>query len=131
MIRLRSRQLSIVALFGASVIGGLATALLSQKFHLQRPTQRTIEQLRLLGVNLAPGTITDGMKRIEPLLEPIDAALRTRQQQSTYFHADETRWKVPQSHLGIDAQGTLSVDRYSGYKAMHQVKAGKLQLAFC
>jgi transposase len=140
--------------------------LLVEKFHLQRPTQRTIAQLRLLGVNLAPGTIADGMKRIEPLLEPIYAALRARHQQSTYFHADETRWKVliekagkvghcwwlwlfagedsivyvldpsrshdvPQSHFSEDAQGTLSVDRYSGYKAMQQVKAGQLQLAFC
>jgi transposase len=140
--------------------------LLVEKFHLQRPTQRTIEQLRLLGVNLAPGTITDGLKRIEPLLEPIYAALRTRHRQSNYFHADETRWKVfaekagkvghcwwlwlfagedsiiyvldpsrshdvPQSHFSADAQGTLSVDRYSGYKAMQQVKTGKLQLAFC
>lgn len=140
--------------------------LLVEKFHLQRPTQRSIEQLRLLGVNLAPGTITDGLKRIEPLLEPIYAALRTRHRQSNFFHADETRWKVfaekagkvghcwwlwlfagedsivfvldpsrshdvPQSHFSADAQGTLSVDRYSGYKAMQQVKAGKLQLAFC
>lgn len=43
--------------------------LLVEKFYLQRPTQRTIEQLRLLEVNLSPGTITDGMKRIEPLRE--------------------------------------------------------------
>jgi len=45
--------------------------LLIEKFHLQRPTQRTIEQLRLLGFHLAPGTIADGLKRIEPLLTPI------------------------------------------------------------
>jgi transposase len=120
----------------------------------------------LQGLSLATGTITDGLKRIEPLLEPIYHALRTRHQQSTYFHADETRWKVfaekagkvghcwwlwlfagedsivfvldpsrshdvPQSHFKADASGTLNVDRYSGYKAMVQVKAGKLQLAFC
>jgi hypothetical protein len=28
-------------------------------------------------------------------------------------------------------QGVLMVDRYSGYKAMQQVKKGKLVLAFC
>ena len=44
----------------------LWTHLLLEKFHLQRPTNRIIEQLRLLGLSLAPGTITDGLKRIEP-----------------------------------------------------------------
>ena len=140
--------------------------LLIEKFHLQRPTQRTIEQLRLLGVHLAPGTIADGLKRIEPLLTPIYEALRTHQRESTYYHADETRWKVfaekagkvgyswwlwlfagedsvvfvldpsrshdvPQSHFAKNAEGVLSVDRYSGYKAMQQVKNGSLELAFC
>ena len=127
---------------------------------LQRPRRTNV--VNNLGDRLRGGEI----KRIEPLLEPIYAALRTRHRQSTYFHADETRWKVfaekagkvghcwwlwlfagedsiiyvldpsrshdvPQSHFSADAQGTLSVDRNSGYKAMQQVKAGKLQLAFC
>jgi hypothetical protein len=47
-----------------------------------------------LGARLAPGTIADGLKRIEPLLTPIYEAIRDRQTQSTYFQADETRWKV-------------------------------------
>jgi transposase len=68
--------------------------LLLEKFHLQRPTHRTIEQLGLLGVRLAPGTIADGLKRIEPLLTPIYDAIRDRHTQSRYFQADETRWKV-------------------------------------
>jgi len=38
---------------------------------------------------------------------------------------------VPQSHFGMQARGTLEVDRYSGYKAMAQVKAGLIVLAFC
>jgi transposase len=68
--------------------------LLLEKFHLQRPHNRTIEQLGLLGVRLAPGTIADGLKRIEPLLTPIYDAIRARHTESTYFQADETRWKV-------------------------------------
>jgi transposase len=140
--------------------------LLLEKFHLQRPMHRTIEQLRLLGLSLAPGTIADGLKRIEPLLTPIYDAIRARHAESKYFQADETRWKVfaekagktghlwwlwlfaaedsivyvldpsrshdvPESHFPDDVQGVLMVDRYSGYKAMQQVKAGKLLLAFC
>lgn len=140
--------------------------LLLEKFQLQRPHNRTIEQLELLDVSLAAGTIADGLKRIEPLLTPIYEAICSRQAQSTYFHADETRWKVfvekagkkghlwwlwlfagedsiayvldssrshdvPQSHFPDDIQGVLMVDRYSGYKAMQQVKVGQLELAYC
>jgi transposase len=38
---------------------------------------------------------------------------------------------VPQTALGPEAQGILSVDRYSAYKALQQVKEGKIVLAFC
>ncbi|MEK6236028.1 MAG: IS66 family transposase, partial [Planctomycetales bacterium] len=68
--------------------------LLLEKFHAARPMQRTIEQLTLLGLPLAPGTVTGGLKRIERLLEPIYAALRERNTQSSFHHADETRWLV-------------------------------------
>jgi len=140
--------------------------LLLEKFHLQRPHNRTIEQLGLLGAKLAPGTIADGLKRIEPLLTPIYDGIRDRHAQSKHFQADETRWKVfvekagkkghlwwlwlfvggdsivyvldssrshevPQSHFSDDVQGVLMVDRYSAYKAMEQVKEGRLVLAFC
>jgi len=44
------------------------------------------------------------------------------------FLLDPTRSaKVPREHLGDDAEGTLSVDRYAAYKAL----GGKIQLAFC
>jgi transposase len=39
--------------------------------------------------------------------------------------------EVPQSHFGPKASGVLEVDRYSGYKAMAQVKSGRMVLAFC
>ncbi|TWU33733.1 IS66 family transposase [Novipirellula artificiosorum] len=78
------------SIFGTS----LWIHLLLEKFHLQRPTHRTIEQLGLLGVDLAAGTIAGGLKRIEPLLTPIYDAICDRQTKSNYFQADETRWKV-------------------------------------
>ena len=48
------------------------------------------------------------------------------------FLLDPTRKaRVPETYFeGIDS-GILIVDRYSGYKAMAQVKAGKILLAFC
>jgi transposase len=39
--------------------------------------------------------------------------------------------EVPEAHFGPDASGVLEVDRYSGYKAMAQVKSGLIVLAFC
>ena len=38
---------------------------------------------------------------------------------------------VPETHFGEKAFGIVMVDRYSAYKAMKQVKEGRLRLAFC
>jgi transposase len=52
--------------------------------------------------------------------------------ESIVFVLDPTRsHDVPEKHFGDDAEGYASVDRYSGYKAMAQVKAGKIILSFC
>jgi transposase len=76
--------------------------ILLDKFASYRPTQRLLEQWRLLGLDLAAGTVTDGLKRLEPLLDPIMAALLERNRQSPYQQADETRWLV-----FVEQQGKL------------------------
>ena len=68
--------------------------ILLDKFASYRPTQRLLEQWRLLGLDLAAGTITDGLQRLEPLFGPIKEALLKRNRQSHYKQADETRWLV-------------------------------------
>ncbi len=68
--------------------------ILLDKFASYRPTQRLLEQWRLLGLDLAAGTVTDGLQRLEPLFAPIMEALRQRNRQSHYKQADETRWLV-------------------------------------
>ena len=40
------------------------------------------------------GTLTDGLKRMVPLLEPVYEALVKRSQGQRLWHADETRWLV-------------------------------------
>jgi transposase len=51
---------------------------------------------------------------------------------SVVFVLDPTRaHDVPEDHFGWGNSGILNVDRYSAYKAMRQVKAGELKLAFC
>jgi transposase len=127
---------------------------------------RTLEGLRLSGLELATGTVTDGLRRIAPLMIPIYEAIQARQARAKYLNADETRWKVfaekagkkgyrwwlwvfasddavnfvldpsrssevPRAHCPEKAGSVLVVDRYSGYKAIEQVKNGKLRLAFC
>ena len=140
--------------------------ILLDKFFSHRPTERLLAQWGLLGLDLAPGTVTDGLQRLEPLFTPVYEALLVRNAQSAYLQADETRWlvfcdwqgkvghtwwlwvfggsdtvvylldpsrshNVPEQHFPQNACGILLVDRYSGYKAMAQVKAGTLLLAFC
>lgn len=51
---------------------------------------------------------------------------------SVVFTLDKGRaHDVPQDHFGEEARGIVVVDRYSAYKAMKQVKEGRLRLAFC
>jgi transposase len=68
--------------------------ILLDKFASYRPTQRLLEQWRMLGLDLAAGTVTDGLRRLEPLFGPIMEALRQRNRQAHYKQADETRWLV-------------------------------------
>jgi transposase len=68
--------------------------ILLDKFASSRPTQRLLEQWRLLGLDLAAGTVTDGLQRLEPLFGPVMEALRQRNRQAHYKQADETRWLV-------------------------------------
>jgi transposase len=75
---------------------------LLDKFASYRPTQRLLEQWRLLGLDLAGGTVTDGLQRLEPLFKPIMEALLKRNGQSHYKQADETRWLV-----FVDKQGKV------------------------
>jgi transposase len=68
--------------------------ILLDKFASHRPTQRLLEQWRSLGLDLAPGTVTDGLQRLEPLFVPIMEALLKRNRNAHYKQADETRWLV-------------------------------------
>jgi transposase len=140
--------------------------LLLDKYRSGRPTYRLLEELRTQGLNLSLGTVTDGLRRLAPLFEPLYEGLIARQRQEHHWLADETRWlvfttiegkvghrwylwavqsaqvvvflldpcrshDVPEAHLGAGAFGILNVDRYSAYKAMTQVKEGRILLAFC
>jgi len=68
--------------------------ILIDKFFSHRPTERLLDQWRLLGLDLAPGTVAGGLERLEPLFKPIYEALLARNAKSAFAQADETRWMV-------------------------------------
>ena len=68
--------------------------ILLDKFFSHRPTERLLNQWRLLGLDVAAGTVAGGLERLEPLFTPLYQALLERNAQSTIAQADETRWMV-------------------------------------
>ena len=72
----------------------LFVEILLDKYFTDRPTERLLNSWRLLGLDLAPGTITDGLRRLEVLLRPIYEALKQRNPQGDLHQGDETRWPV-------------------------------------
>jgi transposase len=67
---------------------------LLDKYFGYRPTERLLGSWRLLDLDLAPGTVTDGLQRLEVLLRPIYQAFQERNRQGNLHQADETRWPV-------------------------------------
>src|SRR6516225_9610222 len=67
---------------------------LLDKYLLYRPTYRLLADLRTQGLDLASGTVTDGLQRLVPLFEPVYEALAAHSRQQPLWHGDETRWLV-------------------------------------
>lgn len=68
--------------------------ILLDKFASHRPTARLLEELKQHGLDLAPGTVADGLRRLEPMFVPVYEALLERNRASSLSQADETRWLV-------------------------------------
>lgn len=68
--------------------------LIVQKFLHGVPVNRTLKELSLLGLPLAPGTVTGGFKVINELLEPLYAEVTAYGQGASFWNADETHWRV-------------------------------------
>ena len=74
--------------------------LLLQKFLHAQPVNRTLNDLKSLGLTIAPGTVAGGLQKITPLFEPIYKAFHQQQMTENRFHNDETRWEVYQQVEG-------------------------------
>jgi len=69
--------------------------ILVDKFVLHTPTSRTLFALLLnTGLDVSQGTVTDGLKRLLPLFEPLYDAIVAQCLTEEHWHADETRWQV-------------------------------------
>ena len=80
--------------------------ILIDKFFSHRPTERLLDQWRLLGLDLAAGTVAGGLERLEPLFQPLYEALLARNAESAFAQADETRWMV---FIDLEGKTGLSV----------------------
>ena len=72
----------------------LGVTVLLDKYLFYRPTYRLLADWRSHGLDLSLGTLTDGLKRMVPLFEPVYEASAKRSQGQRLWHADETRWLV-------------------------------------
>jgi transposase len=68
--------------------------ILLDKFFSHRPTERLLGQWRLLGLDVAPGTVAGGLERLEPLCQPLYDAWLVRNAAAGFAQADETRGMV-------------------------------------
>lgn len=67
---------------------------LLNKFQFHQPTARLLSRFDLLGLDISQGTITDGLKRLSPLFEPVYDQIVNNNREADHWHADETRWFV-------------------------------------
>ncbi len=68
--------------------------LLIRKYEEQVPMNRVLNSLKKHGILISQGTVTGGLKRLVPALQPIAKAFEVECQKDKHWHADETRWQV-------------------------------------
>jgi len=77
--------------------------ILLDKFLFLRPTYRLLADLKSQELSLAQGTLTDGLKKIAPIFDPVYKAIVSKNQQEDRWHADETRW-----HVFVQVEGKVN-----------------------
>ena len=67
---------------------------LFERYACLRPLHRVCAWLSDQGLAVSPGTLAGGVRRLEPLFEPVGAAILAHQNGAARRHADETSWRV-------------------------------------
>ena len=73
---------------------------LLDKYQYARPTNKLLDDLRSHGLDLSAGTLTDDLKRLACLFEPLQQKLIEHNRAQALWNADETRWTVLQMLSG-------------------------------
>jgi transposase len=74
--------------------------ILLRKFLYAQPINRILHDFKSLGLNISPGTIAGGLKKLAPLFTPVYKAFHQQQMTENRFHNDETRWEVYEAVAG-------------------------------
>lgn len=70
-------------------------SILITKYLFQCPTYRLLADLRWThDLRISQGTVTDGLKRLAVLFEPVMESIVAKNLSEHHWHADETRWMV-------------------------------------
>ena len=79
---------------------------LISKYQVHQPVERWLLEWRQNDLDLAKGTVFDGLRRIEPLLAPIHQAILQRAATAEVSQADETRWLMF-AEVEVDAESNI------------------------
>jgi len=82
--------------YGISIWEGV----LLNKFLYSQPTSRLLNNYEELGLPISQGSITDGLRKLLVLFNPVYDALYKQQMTEDRFHNDESGWKVFESVEG-------------------------------
>ena len=67
---------------------------LLKKFEFKQPLQRIVCELKSLDLEVSPGTLTGGLQKIEPMLQPLVGQFVLGARAGCHWHMDETRWPM-------------------------------------
>jgi transposase len=83
-------KLILKGLFAAS----FWVQVLLKKFEFQQPLQRTVRELKAHNLEVSPGTLTGGLKKIEKLIQPLAGQFVLHAREGAHWQMDETRWPM-------------------------------------
>jgi transposase len=107
-------------LFAKGIVGiSVWVTVLLDKYQFYRPTHRLLEDLQTYGIDLPAGTLTDGLRRFLPLLDPMYREIIAESRRGVLWSADETRWMV-----------FVQIEKKSGYRWYLWAFQGATAIAF-
>jgi transposase len=90
---------------------------LLKKFEFKQPLQRIVSELKTLELDVSPGTLTGGLQKIQPMLQPLVGQFVLRARQGCHWHMDETRWPM---FLLVYGQGEAPKKKWQAWVVVGQ-----------